>query len=71
MSTAAIPSAATAIAPRRDWLFLLAAVLAAALLVALVLVDGQPAAAALLIFGFALGTVFLKAQFSSRRRGGG
>jgi uncharacterized protein len=64
MSIAAIPSAATAIAPRRDWPFLLAAVLAVALLVALVLVDGQPTAAALLILGFALGTAFLKAQFS-------
>lgn len=49
---------------RRDWPFLIAAVLAAAVLVALVLIDGQPAAAALLIFGFALGAVFLKAEFS-------
>ena len=38
--------------------------LALAVLVALVLVDGQPAAAALLVFGFALGAVFLKAEFS-------
>src|SRR6266446_5141725 len=50
--------------PRLDWPFLIAAVLAAVLLVALVLIDGQPAAAALLVFGFALGAVFLKAQFS-------
>jgi uncharacterized protein len=64
MSIAAIPSVPTAVAPRCDWPFLLAAVLAAGLLIALVLIDGQPAAAALLILGFALGTVFLKAQFS-------
>ena len=38
--------------------------LALAVLVALVLIDGQPAAAALLVFGFALGAVFLKAEFS-------
>jgi hypothetical protein len=50
--------------PRRDWRFLLAALLATALLVALVAIDGQPAAAALLLFGFALGAVFLKAEFS-------
>ena len=49
---------------RRDWPFLLAAVLATALLVALVLIDGQPAAAGLVLFGFALGAVFLKAEFS-------
>jgi uncharacterized membrane protein YedE/YeeE len=50
--------------PRLDWPFLIASVLALALLVALVLLDGQPAAAALLVFGFALGAVFLKAEFS-------
>ena len=47
-----------------DWPFLLAAVLAAALLVALVLIDGQPSSAALIVFGFALGVVFLKTEFS-------
>ena len=51
-------------APRLDWPFLIASVLALAVLVALVLVDGQPAAAALLVFGFALGAVFLKTEFS-------
>jgi uncharacterized membrane protein YedE/YeeE len=50
--------------PRLDWPFLLASALALAVLIALVLVDGQPAAAALLVFGFALGAVFLKAEFS-------
>jgi len=49
---------------RRDWPFLIAAILAFAMLVALVLVDGQLAAAALLAFGFVLGVVFLKAEFS-------
>jgi hypothetical protein len=50
--------------PRRDWPFLIAAVLAAAVLVALVALDGQPASAALVILGFALGVAFLKAEFS-------
>jgi uncharacterized membrane protein YedE/YeeE len=64
MSTLATSSAVAARAPRLDWPFLVASVLAVAVLVALVLVDGQPAAAALLMFGFALGAVFLKAEFS-------
>jgi len=51
-------------AARLDWPFLIASVLALAVLVALVLVDGQPAAAALLAFGFALGAVFLKTECS-------
>jgi hypothetical protein len=54
--------------PRRDWPFLIASVLAAALLAALVLIDGQPAAAALLLSGFALGAVFLKARHRRLRR---
>src|SRR6187399_558273 len=64
MSVAANPSAIAARLPRLDWPFLIASVLALAVLVALVLVDGQPAAAALLAFGFALGAVFLKTEFS-------
>ena len=64
MSVAATPSATAAPAPRLDWPFLTASSLALAVLVALVLVDGQPAAASLLILGFALGAVFLKAEFS-------
>jgi hypothetical protein len=51
-------------APRFDWPFLAGAVAATALLIALVLLDGQPASAALLLFGFGLGVVFLKAEFS-------
>jgi uncharacterized membrane protein YedE/YeeE len=50
--------------PRLDWPFLIAAVLGTAVLVALVALDGQPASAALVILGFALGVAFLKAEFS-------
>jgi uncharacterized membrane protein YedE/YeeE len=64
MSVAATPSAAAARLPGLDWPFLVASSLALAVLVALVVIDGQPAAAALLILGFALGAVFLKAEFS-------
>jgi uncharacterized membrane protein YedE/YeeE len=64
MSVAATPSAAVARGSRLDWPFLIASSLALAVLVALVLVDGQPSAAALLILGFALGAVFLKFEFS-------
>src|SRR5262249_40604314 len=49
---------------RIDWPFLLAAPLATALLAALVLLDGQAASAGLLLAGFALGVVFLTAEFS-------
>ena len=64
MSVAATPSATTTRGSHLDWPFLIASSLALAVLVALVLVDGQPAAAALLILGFALGAVFLKSEFS-------
>jgi uncharacterized membrane protein YedE/YeeE len=64
MSTVTIDTPAVAAATRRDWLFLIAAVLATAVLVALVSLDGQPASAALLIGGFALGVAFLKTEFS-------
>ena len=64
MTVAAAQSAVPARAPRLDWPFLLAAVLATALLVTLVLIDGQPVSAALVLFGFGLGAVFLKAEFS-------
>ena len=50
--------------PRLDWPFLIAALLGTAVLVALVGLDGQPASAALIILGFALGVAFLKAEFS-------
>jgi uncharacterized protein len=64
MSVAASESAVAARLPRVDWPFLIASVLALTVLVALVLVDGQPAAAALLVLGFALGAAFLKTEFS-------
>jgi len=64
MTVAATTSTTAAQMPRLDWPFLIASSLALAVLVALVLIDGQPAAAALLILGFALGAVFLKAEFS-------
>jgi uncharacterized membrane protein YedE/YeeE len=64
MSLAATTSAVVERAPRWDWPFMTAAVLVTALLVALVLIDGQPAAAALVLSGFALGVVFLKTEFS-------
>ena len=64
MSVAATPSVVATRLPRLDWPFLVASSLALAVLVALVVIDGQPAAAALLILGFALGAVFLKAEFS-------
>jgi uncharacterized membrane protein YedE/YeeE len=63
MSTTTLSSPAAAVS-RLDWPFLIAAVLAAAVLVALVVLDGQPASAALVIGGFALGAAFLKTEFS-------
>jgi uncharacterized membrane protein YedE/YeeE len=47
-----------------DRLFLGLALLATGILVALVLLDGQPASAALILGGFGLGIVFLRAEFS-------
>jgi uncharacterized membrane protein YedE/YeeE len=64
MTTATAQSDVAVRLPRLDWPFLIASVLALAVLIALVLIDGQPAAAALLVFGFALGAVFLKTEFS-------
>ena len=55
MSTVAAAPTALAPAPRLDRPFLAAALLALAVLVALVLADGQPASAGLLLSGFALG----------------
>jgi uncharacterized membrane protein YedE/YeeE len=63
LATTTLPVDARA-ATRRDWPFLAAAVLAAALLIALVLVDNAPASAALIVVGFALGVAFLVAEFS-------
>jgi uncharacterized membrane protein YedE/YeeE len=64
MSVATTEPAAAAGAPRIDRPFLAAAVLATALLIALILVDRQWASAGLVVLGFALGVVFLKAEFS-------
>ncbi len=64
MSTATISAAPASAARRIDYLFLSAAVLATAILVALVLLDGQTASAGLILGGFALGIAFLKAEFS-------
>jgi uncharacterized membrane protein YedE/YeeE len=63
MSTATI-SAPSAAAPRADNLFLAISILATAVLVGLVLLDGQRASAALIVGGFGLGVAFLKAEFS-------
>jgi len=51
-------------APSTDWPFLGAAVAITALLIALVVLDGQPRSAALIVAGFGLGVVFLKTEFS-------
>jgi uncharacterized membrane protein YedE/YeeE len=48
----------------RDSLFLAVSIGITAILVALVLLDGQPASAALIVGGFALGAAFLKFEFS-------
>jgi hypothetical protein len=51
-------------AARIDLLFLGLSLAATAVLVALVLLDGQPLSAALILGGFGLGVAFLKAEFS-------
>ena len=61
-ATVAAPSAGAAIGI--DRLFLSLAIGATAILVALVLLDGQPLSAALILGGFGLGIAFLKAEFS-------
>ena len=64
MSTAALSAPATRAGVGIDRLFLALAVVATAILVVLVLLDGQPASAALIVGGFGLGIAFLKAEFS-------
>jgi uncharacterized membrane protein YedE/YeeE len=59
-TTAAKPAAAWP----GDWLFLSGASAAALLLATLVWLDGQPASAALIGLGFALGVAFFRAEFS-------
>jgi uncharacterized membrane protein YedE/YeeE len=64
VATTTQPAAAAARARTTDWPFLTGAVVATALLAALVLLDGQPYSAGLILLGFALGVAFLKAEFS-------
>jgi uncharacterized membrane protein YedE/YeeE len=64
MSTATLVTRDTRAAFSVDRLFLGLAVVATAILIALVLLDGQPASAALIVGGFGLGIAFLKAEFS-------
>ena len=47
-----------------DWPFLGAAIATTALLIALVILDGEPRSAALIVAGFGLGVAFLKTEFS-------
>ncbi len=64
MSTATLTAPKSGAAAGIDYLFLGAALLVTAVLVVLVLLDGQPASAALILGGFGLGVAFLKAEFS-------
>jgi len=64
MTTATIVAPKAGAATSTDILFLTLALVATAILIALVLLDGQPASAALILGGFGLGIVFLKAEFS-------
>jgi uncharacterized protein len=64
MSTASLAASGSGAAVRIDRLFLGLALGATGLLLALVLLDHQPASAALILGGFGLGIAFLKAEFS-------
>ena len=64
MSTAILSAPDARLGVGIDRLFLALALGATAVLVALVLLDGQPASAALILGGFGLGIAFLKAEFS-------
>src|SRR5215467_506786 len=64
MSTTSLAAPDQGAAVRVDRLFLGLALAATAILVALVLLDRQPASAALILGGFGLGVAFLKAEFS-------
>src|SRR5262249_55485405 len=64
VATTTQPAAAAAPARTSDWPFLTGAIVATALLIALVLLDGQLYSAGLILLGFALGVAFLKAEFS-------
>ncbi|MGH6728082.1 MAG: YeeE/YedE family protein [Pseudolabrys sp.] len=64
MSTAALSAPDTRAGVGIDRLFLGLALAATSVLIALVLLDGQPWSAALILGGFGLGVAFLKAEFS-------
>jgi uncharacterized protein len=64
MSTASLAASDKGAAVRIDLLFLGLALASTAILIALVLLDHQPASAALILGGFGLGIAFLKAEFS-------
>jgi uncharacterized membrane protein YedE/YeeE len=64
MSTASLAASEKGAAVRIDRLFLGLALASMAILIALVLLDHQPASAALILSGFGLGVAFLKAEFS-------
>ncbi len=64
MSTASLAASDRGAAVRIDRLFLGLALAATGILIALVLLDHQPASAALILGGFGLGVAFLKAEFS-------
>src|SRR5665213_4536431 len=64
MSTTSLSTPDTGAGFSVDRLFLRLALVATAILIALVLLDGQPASAALIVGGFGIGIAFLKAEFS-------
>src|SRR6478752_703457 len=64
MSTASLTASEKDAVLRIDRLFLGLALAATAILVVMVLLDHQPASAALIVGGFGLGIAFLKAEFS-------
>lgn len=64
MSTATMAAPQAGAALRTDRLFLALALAGTAILIALVLLDGQLASAGLILGGFGLGVAFLKAEFS-------
>ena len=67
MSTASLAASEKGAAGRIDLLFLSLALASTAILTALVLLDHQPASAALVVGGFGLGIAFLKAEFRDRK----
>ncbi len=64
MSSASLAAPQSGAAASFDRLFLALSLGATAVLIALVLLDDQPASAALILAGFGLGVAFLKAEFS-------